>query len=385
MEPRRRLGAIVAHLQAAAARRSPEAGRAARRAAAQRGGGGATPDSPRGPGLQGFGLLSPEQPPVFDPVVQHEEALSFYSEQGYVVVNALSQAQVLEMNALADRWLEEYAADPAAATLFYPLPDYPGVDKFITHPRTFPLISAILGGEDFVRFCEFNWRGFPRGHGRQGHDGSPPAAGASGMSFHPDASLPDRHTREPYGPPDYCVGGNFRPVLCLGMKLTLLLPQSAFYYLTDTNPNTPCFCVVPRSMRYRTLTKAKEALGGSYAEQPIYGRAGTCILVDTAIFHTRLDGDGEEPRRLMHHAFARGGWLQLGDGSFRAPSPVNNPHNLIPQRLACHPDQVVRKLYCLWSASMAEWAASGFDESYRSRRPTKGSPNPATRKVLDKT
>jgi hypothetical protein len=62
------------------------------------------------------------------------------------------------------------------------------------------------------------------------------------MAFHPDASLPDRHAREPYGPPDYC---------------------SAFYYLTEvtTSPRTPAFCVVPGSMRCRSLSEAREVSG----------------------------------------------------------------------------------------------------------------------------
>lgn len=121
-------------------------------------------------------------------------------------------------------------------------------------------------------------------------------------------------------------------------------------------------------------------LGGAYREQPIYGRAGTCILVDTAIFHTRLDGDGRAGRRLMHHVYARGGWLQLGGGGrWRAPSPVNNPHNLFPERLAAHPDPEQRVMFSLWSASMCEWAAGGFDPAYRAARPTKGSPDPTLR------
>ena len=152
---------------------------------------------------------------------------------------------------------------------------------------------------------------------------------------------------------------------------------AAFSDLTDTHPRTPCFCVVPKSTRYRTLEEARDALGDEYAETPIYGPAGTAIIVDTAIFHTRLDGDGKAGRRIMHHAYARGGWLRQDDNSWRAPSPVNNPHNLFPQRLVEHPDAQVRRFMCLWSATQCEWVASGYDEGYRSLRPTKGSPNPA--------
>ena len=57
------------------------------------------------------------------------------------------------------------------------------------------------------------------------------------MKFHSDASLADRFTRTPYGPPDYV---------------------SAFYYLTDTHPQSPSFCVVPKTMKSRSLEEAHE-------------------------------------------------------------------------------------------------------------------------------
>lgn len=110
--------------------------------------------------------------------------------------------------------------------------------------------------------------------------------------------------------------------------------------------------------------------------------AGTCIMIDSSLFHTRLDGDGSQGRRLMHHAFARGGWLRTESGGWREPTPPNNPHNLFPERLARHSDPEVRRLFCLWSPTMCEFAASGYDPLYRSsaNRPTfKGSPDPALR------
>jgi hypothetical protein len=77
-----------------------------------------------------------------------------------------------------------------------------------------------------------------------------------------------------------------------------------------------------------------------------------------------------------------GGWLRTESGGWREPTPHNNPHNLFPQRLAAHDDPTVRRLFCLWSPSMCEFAASSFDPAYRSSvvRPTfKGSPDPALR------
>ena len=98
-------------------------------------------------------------------------------------------------------------------------------------------------------------------------------------------------------------------------------------------------------------------------EYRIEGRRGLCCIADSATFHTRLDGDGAAGRRIMHIAYARGGWLQLEDGSWRAPSPALF-QLLIPKRLAVSDDAEQRRLFSLWSASMCEWAASGFDPGY---------------------
>ena len=59
------------------------------------------------------------------------------------------------------------------------------------------------------------------------------------------------------------------------------------------------FSVVPDSHLCRTLTEVKEKLGQDYCEYRIEGKAGLCIIVDSATFHTRLDGDGEAGRRIM--------------------------------------------------------------------------------------
>ena len=67
---------------------------------------------------------------------------------------------------------------------------------------------------------------------------------------------------------------------------------------------------MPQSHTYESLRDAYEGLGNAYVETPIFGPAGTCVLYDTAIYHTRLDGDGKQPRRTWHQYYARGGWLK---------------------------------------------------------------------------
>ena len=307
--------------------------------------------------------------------------------------NALDLAMVDGMNECIDRSMREMPEAwgfveetqnvhnmPGQGHIFYPLLDYPEVDDTILNPRVLPLIAAALGGEENVRFqvslCsqstgqrrsiltvslslpqEFNIRVWPPGYGR------------GGMGVHHDAAVSNRYNRAPieghadgHSPPDYL---------------------QVFYYLTDVQaPETPAFCVVPGSNRYATLEEAHDALGDDYREQPISGAKGTCVIIDSSLFHTRLDGDGEQGRRLMHHTFARGGWLRTEGGGWREPATINNPHNLFPERLAAHDDAAVRRLFCLWSPTMCEFVASGFDPAYRStdsRATFKGSPDPALR------
>ena len=208
------------------------------------------------------------------------------------------------------------------------------------HRASFPLVARILGGEEKVRFSEFNFRETPEN------------AGIRAMNFHHDAVVPDRLTRRPYMPCDW---------LC------------AVHYLTDVGPDTPSFCVVPCSNRFESLKDAYEALGDEYAEVPLYGTAGTCILYDSALFHTRLDGDGRKPRRTWHQYYARGGWLPsslpTSDRYVRPPAPVLTNWNLFPERLALHADPRKRLFFSHWNTAMCEWVASGFDPAMRSIMP----------------
>ncbi|NJN52127.1 MAG: hypothetical protein HC809_10495 [Gammaproteobacteria bacterium] len=213
-------------------------------------------------------------------------------------------------------------------------------DPFIRHRCSFPVVAAILGGEDAVRFSEFNLRETPRD------------AGIGTMNFHHDAVLADRLLRKPYMPCDW---------LC------------AIHYLTDVAPGTPSFCVVPGSNAYATLKEAFEGLGEHYQEVPIFAPAGSCVLYDTATFHTRLDGDGEQGRRTWHQYYARGGWLPstlpTTNKYVRPPSPVLTDWNLFPERLALHADPKIRRYFSHWNTAQCEWVASGFDAHLRRSMP----------------
>ena len=302
---------------------------------------------------QGFGRVCPEGAPAFDPGRDIDAACAYFEGHGFVVLaGCLDPTELLYLNAFCDR---TQAERPDAWGLgerrkphhinqglifSQPLLDYPELDAFTRRPRSFPVVSRLLGGEDHVWFAEFNFRETPRG------------AGARAMNFHHDAVRDDRLTRTPYMPVDW---------LC------------AIHYLTDVEPGAPTFCVVPGSNRFETLREAFDQLGGDYREVPLYGPAGTCVLYDTATFHARLDGDGDRMRRTWHQYFARGGWLRSAlphtNRYLRSPSPALTDWNLIPKRLAFHADPKIRLFFSHWNTAQGEWAASGFDPQVRKAMP----------------
>jgi hypothetical protein len=301
---------------------------------------------------QGFGRIDERQPPLFRPE-QVDAAFEHFAEQGFVLVgNCLSTRELAQLNGFCDRTQADrpdlWGLGPRrkphhrdqGLILSQPLLDHPELDSYTRHASTWRLVARILGGEERVRFCEFNFRETPR------------AAGPGAMNFHHDAVVEDRLIRDPYLPCDW---------LC------------AIHYLSDVGAASPAFCVVPKSHRFESLAQAFESLGDGYREVPLRGPAGTCILYDTALFHTRYDGDGHLPRRTWHQYYARGGWLPSSlpttNRYVRAPSPPLTDWNLLPERLALHPDPKVRLYFSHWNTAQGEWVASGFDADLRRAMP----------------
>ena len=230
-------------------------------------GAGRNMNSPLGEAVQGYGIIR-HHPPPFDPSTQFREALNFYRENGYVVVNSLSGSEVSMLNSVCDEWVHTRGSTidvPGQGQLFFPLLNYPEVDFTVVHPATYPMVKEIMGGADKPRLIEFNYRGWePETTETASHreDGSF-APRPRGMSWHPDGvpnvSLEERATRRPYGPPDLL---------------------STFTYLTDVDESTPAFAVIPKSRRCRNIQELKRDLGADYCEVPIYGPAGTTCIVD---------------------------------------------------------------------------------------------------------
>ena len=302
---------------------------------------------------QGFGRVSLEAPPGFDPVTDMEQAAVYFETYGFVVLRQCLAPQELDhLNEFFDRTQEERPDQwglgdsrkphhrEQGLILSQPLLDYPEIDAYVRHHRSFPLVERLLGGPGSPRFAELNFRETPEGGGK------------ASMNFHHDRVVNDRLERSPYNPVDY---------LC------------AIHYLTDTTPETPTFAVVPGSNRFETLREAYETFGEDYREVPLYGPAGTCILYDTALYHTRFDGDGNRRRRTWHQYYARGGWLRSAlphtNRYVRAPSPPLTDWNLFPERLVHHEDPDIRLFFSHWNTAMGEWVASGFDPAVRAAMP----------------
>eukprot|EP01051_Picozoa_sp_SAG22_P002862 SAG22_NODE_132_length_18535_cov_8.178021_4_plen_346_part_00 len=287
---------------------------------------------------QGFGQRAQRQPLKFRPD-EVDEIVRFFREHGFaVIVGALSGEEVAHLNGffartqqeMGERWGlgEERTPQHKNQGLIYsqPLLDHPELDQYVQHRSNYPVVQALLGGEDRPRFQEFNFREAPAG------------AGDRAMNFHHDAALPGRIDREPYGAPDW---------LC------------AIHYITDVDETTPAFAVVPESVRFDSLREVYEARQADYEETPLLGPAGTCVLYDTATYHTRLDGPPEmaantKCRRTMHQYYARGGWDAATN---RGPTRPLTDWNVFPKRLAAHKDPAVRRFFSSWNPAMCELAA----------------------------
>jgi len=228
---------------------------------------------------QDFGRLETSPITHFDPQAARDDACQFFEENGFVVLSQCLNNQALEhLNEFFDRTQTEHPErwgitddrktyhEGAGLIFSQPLLDYPELDPYTQHPRSFPLVAYLFGGEQHVRFSEFNFR-----------------------------------------------------------------------------------------------------------EAPIFGPAGTCVLYDTATFHTRFDGDGKKSRRTWHQYYARGGWLPSSLPELpkyvRPPTPVLTNWNLFPERLVMHPDPDKRLFFSHWNTAQCEWVASGFDPEVRRNMP----------------
>lgn len=293
--------------------------------------------------------LSP--PRIFE-LCQWQQILAHFQEFGFAVVRAMGTDEVGRVN----RWIDQsQSACPAAwlgsapgsqlvpmhaarglpttGSISYSLPllDPAGseLDSFVRLPSTASIVDGILGGE--AAYTEFDFR--------ETRDRD----GAGQMLFHHDfgaagASQPDKIRDRKRRRHDY---------IC------------QIVYLTDVTPSSPAFAVLPHShcvpcwpddsggggtvatsndapgvrigeWPFREPHEEKqlrEALGSRFAPVRVEGEAGTAVLYDVSLFHTRSDpvGAGRGLRRTMHTYFSR-----------QSVSPLID-WGLIPSRLSSDP------------------------------------------------
>lgn len=258
--------------------------------------------------------------PTFGPH-QRGEILDFFCQQQYAVVGAaLSAAEVDALNQFVDRSKEQIPAQWAVGSADIHahgqiLVDHPQMDAFARHPLTLELVKDILGPEP--RFAQIDFRDVPPGIGEK-----------AALHFHRDRG---------FVPPAYWEEKRLECVYVC-----------AIYYLSDVGEGDTCFCVVPNSHPYATREQAEQEMGSAYVEIPIRGPAGTMVLYNIAIYHTRILGQNDAGRRTMHHYFSREG------------NPPLTNWALVPQRLAQHADGEIRAYYSQWTEAMQAYAEAGF-------------------------
>ncbi len=264
------------------------------------------------------------QPPIFVPD-NKEDILAFFQQYKYAVVaDALPPADIRTLNAFVDRskgkipreWGPDHLGVFSHGQI---LVHHPELDRFIQPAISYDIVQTIMAPQP--RFAQFDFRDVPAGKG----DGE--------MRFHRDRPYQPTTETEPE-----------RPYECTYV--------CAIHYLSDVEAGDPCFCVVPNSGPYETVDEARVQLGSDYEEVPIRGPAGTLVLYDIAIFHTRLPGQRARARRTLHHYYSRA-----------ASQPLTN-WVLLPQRLAEHPDPEQRTFYSQWSAATQAYAEAGFSSEY---------------------
>ena len=278
--------------------------------------------------------------PTFTPD-QREEALDFFVDQNYVVVSdALPAENIDVMRAFVDRSEHEIPGEwgpdklgcrSHAQILVY----HPELDEHVRPAVAWGLVDEIMGPD--TRFAQFDfrdlWEGATRGQAMRWHKDRQYAPRSQGADGVPGYGVP--------GASRYNVDPNTR------FDCTYVC---AIHYLFDVGEEQPCFCVVPNSHRHDSFDVAVEKMGDAFSVVPIRGPAGTVVLYNIGIQHTRMSGEGR--RLTQHNYFSR---VQS--------DPLTN-WVMLPQRLTEHKDDEVRAFYSQWSDATKAFAAAGYADAY---------------------
>jgi hypothetical protein len=195
---------------------------------------------------------------------------------------------------------------------------HPELDAHVRPAVAWGLVDEIMGPD--TRFAQFDFRDLWDG-----------ATAGQQLRLHKDREYEPRANDDP----------------CTRFDCTYVC---AIHYLFDVGEDHPCFGVVPNSQHYKSLDETREKMGDAFQVIPICGPAGTVVLYNIGIQHTRMPGVGR--RLTQHNYFSRAQSGPLGDWV------------MLPERLTEHSDAEVRTFYSQWSDATTAFAASGYADEY---------------------
>jgi hypothetical protein len=255
---------------------------------------------------------------------QKEAALEFFVDQNYVVVtDALPAENIDVLRAFVDRSESEIPGEwgpdklgcrSHAQILVY----HPELDEHVRPAVAWDLVDEILGPD--TRFAQFDFRDLWDG-----------ATEGQAMRWHKDRAYAPRAEDDPG----------------TGYDCTYVC---AIHYLYDVGEDQPCFGVVPNSQHHANFAEAQEKMGDAFQVIPIRGPAGTVVLYNIGIQHTRMAGVG---RRLTQHNYFS-----------RAQSTPLTNWVMLPKRLTEHADAETRTFYSQWTDATKAFAEAGYSDEY---------------------
>ena len=206
-----------------------------------------------------------------------------FERDGYVIVeNALSDETVARLTWAVDR---VWAAERPGRTALHLL-GFLGRDRafleLIDHPTTFPLVYAVLGWNIYVYHCHL--------------DVHPPLREPARWRWHQDGGRQNVELESP------------RPRLSVKVA----------YFLTDVEaPDQGALRVIPGSHRRDTLPRDREPEEAT----PLLVRAGSAVVFDRRLWHTRGDNRSERTRKVLFYGYTYR-WIRPRDDLGLSPEQL---------------------------------------------------------------
>lgn len=286
----------------------------------------------------------PDQPPSYrlqDGVAQLAAATAFFHSYGFVVLeDCLDESELGHLNDWYDRTQQAQPFDWGCQQgahkewLYHqPLLEHAELDGYVRHDGHYPLVAALLGGEEHACFSEFDFRETPSGT-------------AQDRNWHRDIGTHGFGGADPTARQEY-FASKAHAYIC------------SFHYLNDVTRESPSFGVIPQSCVFVPTPDSgstvdqqlRSHLGAEFQELPLYAKAGTCVLYDISLYHSRVNAStGARTRRALQAYYSRDD-----------VRPLTN-WVILPQRLAEHPDPETARFYSLQCEVQCQidFAAGGY-------------------------